>query len=89
MPSGVKRCWRYRIRDPQQLAASDLEASRWGLAYLPPAGGMLYNRWRGVTVVCDNLGGARVLASELDALSQTRKEIEQGMQAEARLSCAA
>ncbi|MCS6036948.1 hypothetical protein LNQ52_14040 [Klebsiella pneumoniae subsp. pneumoniae] len=34
-------------------------------------------------LLCDNIGEARVLANELDALNQTRKEIEQGMQAEA------
>ena len=40
-----------------------------------------------VPVVCDNIGEARVLANELDALNQTRKEIEQGMQAEALTLC--
>jgi single-stranded-DNA-specific exonuclease len=29
-------------------------------------------------LLCDNIGEARVLANELDALNQTRKEIEQG-----------
>ena len=38
-------------------------------------------------LLCDNLGEARQLASDLDALNQTRKEIEQGMQAEALTLC--
>jgi single-stranded DNA-specific DHH superfamily exonuclease len=38
-------------------------------------------------LLCDNTGEARVLANELDALNQTRKEIEQGMQAEALTLC--
>ncbi len=38
-------------------------------------------------LLCDNIGEARVLANELDALNQTRKEIEQGMQAEALTLC--
>jgi exonuclease RecJ (EC 3.1.-.-) len=38
-------------------------------------------------LLCDNLGEARQLANDLDALNQTRKEIEQGMQAEALTLC--
>ncbi len=38
-------------------------------------------------LLCDNIGEARVLANELDALNQTRKEIEQGMQVEALTLC--
>ena len=38
-------------------------------------------------LLSDNLGEARMLANELDALNQTRKEIEQGMQAEALTLC--
>ncbi len=38
-------------------------------------------------LLCDNVGEARMLANELDALNQTRKEIEQGMQAEALTLC--
>lgn len=72
-------------RDPQQLAASDL-----GFALGPRlnAAGRLDDMSVGVALLlCDNLGEARVLASELDALNQTRKEIEQGMQAEALILC--
>ena len=38
-------------------------------------------------LLCDNIAEARVLANELDALNQTRKEIEQGMQTEALTLC--
>ena len=38
-------------------------------------------------LLCDNIGEARMLANELDALNHTRKEIEQGMQAEALTLC--
>ncbi len=72
-------------RDPQKLAASDL-----GFALGPRlnAAGRLDDMSVGVALLlCDNIGEARVLANELDALNQTRKEIEQGMQAEALTLC--
>ncbi|EDL8671340.1 single-stranded-DNA-specific exonuclease RecJ [Salmonella enterica subsp. enterica serovar Infantis] len=78
---GIKALLEISNRDPQQLAASDL-----GFALGPRlnAAGRLDDMSVGVALLlCDNLGEARVLASELDALNQTRKEIEQGMQAEA------
>ncbi|ECW5506567.1 single-stranded-DNA-specific exonuclease RecJ [Salmonella enterica subsp. enterica serovar Kentucky] len=82
---GIKVLLEISNRDPQQLAASDL-----GFALGPRlnAAGRLDDMSVGVALLlCDNLGEARVLASELDALNQTRKEIEQGMQAEALILC--
>ncbi|HFG5875725.1 TPA: single-stranded-DNA-specific exonuclease RecJ [Salmonella enterica subsp. enterica serovar Belem] len=82
---GIKALLEISNRDPQQLAASDL-----GFALGPRlnAAGRLDDMFVGVALLlCDNLGEARVLASELDALNQTRKEIEQGMQAEALILC--
>ncbi|EAB9909254.1 single-stranded-DNA-specific exonuclease RecJ [Salmonella enterica subsp. enterica serovar Javiana] len=82
---GIKALLEISNRDPQQLAASDL-----GFALGPRlnAAGRLDDMSVGVALLlCDNLGEARVLASELDALNQTRKEIEQGMQAEAIILC--
>ncbi|EOF6015911.1 single-stranded-DNA-specific exonuclease RecJ [Salmonella enterica] len=82
---GIKALLEISNRDPQQLAANDL-----GFALGPRlnAAGRLDDMSVGVALLlCDNLGEARVLASELDALNQTRKEIEQGMQAEALILC--
>lgn len=82
---GIKALLEISNRDPQQLAASDL-----GFALGPRlnAAGRLDDMSVGVALLlCDNLGEARVLVSELDALNQTRKEIEQGMQAEALILC--
>lgn len=82
---GIKALLEISNRDPQQLAASDL-----GFALGPRlnAAGRLDDMSVGVALLlCDKLGEARVLASELDALNQTRKEIEQGMQAEALILC--
>ncbi|HCL2011729.1 single-stranded-DNA-specific exonuclease RecJ [Salmonella enterica subsp. enterica serovar Infantis] len=82
---GIKALLEISNRDPQQLAASDL-----GFALGPRlnAAGRLDDMSVGVALLlCDYLGEARVLASELDALNQTRKEIEQGMQAEALILC--
>lgn len=82
---GIKALLEISNRDPQQLAASDL-----GFALGPRlnAAGRLDDMSVGVALLlCDNLGEARVLASELDALNQTRKEIEQGMHAEALILC--
>ncbi|EBB2800884.1 single-stranded-DNA-specific exonuclease RecJ [Salmonella enterica] len=82
---GIKALLEISNRDPQQLAASDL-----GFALGPRlnAAGRLDDMSVGVALLlCDNLGEARVLARELDALNQTRKEIEQGMQAEALILC--
>ena len=82
---GIKALLEVANRDPQKLAASDL-----GFALGPRlnAAGRLDDMSVGVALLlCDTPGEARVLASELDALNQTRKEIEQGMQAEALTLC--
>ncbi|EDB2625657.1 single-stranded-DNA-specific exonuclease RecJ [Salmonella enterica] len=82
---GIKALLEISNRDPQQLAASDLS---FALGPRLNAAGRLDDMSVGVALLlCDNLGEARVLASELDALNQTRKEIEQGMQAEALILC--
>jgi single-stranded-DNA-specific exonuclease len=82
---GIKALLEVANRDAQKLAASDL-----GFALGPRlnAAGRLDDMSVGVALLlCDNIGEARVLANELDALNQTRKEIEQGMQAEALTLC--
>jgi len=82
---GIRALLEIANRDPQKLAASDL-----GFALGPRlnAAGRLDDMSVGVALLlCDNPGEARVLANELDALNQTRKEIEQGMQAEALALC--
>lgn len=82
---GIKALLEVANRDAAKLVASDL-----GFALGPRlnAAGRLDDMSVGVALLlCDNLGEARVLANELDALNQTRKEIEQGMQAEALTLC--
>jgi single-stranded-DNA-specific exonuclease len=82
---GIKALLEISNRDPLKLAASDL-----GFALGPRlnAAGRLDDMSVGVALLlCDNIGEARMLANELDALNQTRKEIEQGMQAEALTLC--
>lgn len=82
---GIKALLEISNRDPQKLAASDL-----GFALGPRlnAAGRLDDMSVGVALLlCESTGEARVLANELDALNQTRKEIEQGMQAEALTLC--
>ncbi|MEO3990531.1 single-stranded-DNA-specific exonuclease RecJ [Pseudocitrobacter cyperus] len=82
---GIKALLEIANRDPQKLVASDL-----GFALGPRlnAAGRLDDMSVGVALLLsDNLGEARMLANELDALNQTRKEIEQGMQAEALTLC--
>jgi single-stranded-DNA-specific exonuclease len=82
---GIKALLEIANREAHKLAASDL-----GFALGPRlnAAGRLDDMSVGVALLlCDNLGEARQLASDLDALNQTRKEIEQGMQAEALTLC--
>ncbi|MCG7497596.1 single-stranded-DNA-specific exonuclease RecJ [Vibrio sp. Of7-15] len=72
-------------RDPKRLIASDF-----GFALGPRinAAGRLDDMSFGVELLmCQNIHAARRMASELDALNQTRKEIEQGMKEEAMAIC--
>lgn len=82
---GIRALLEVANREPHKLAASDL-----GFALGPRlnAAGRLDDMSVGVALLLsENIGEARMLANELDALNQTRKEIEQGMQAEALLLC--
>lgn len=82
---GIRALLEVANREPHKIAASDL-----GFALGPRlnAAGRLDDMSVGVALLLsDNIGEARMLANELDALNQTRKEIEQGMQAEALTLC--
>ncbi len=83
---GIRALLEIANRDARQLAASDL-----GFALGPRlnAAGRLDDMSVGVALLLsEDVAQARMLASELDALNQSRKEIEQGMQAEALAICA-
>lgn len=82
---GIRALLEVARRDVRNVTAGDL-----GFFMGPRlnAAGRLDDMSVGVALLlCDNLTDARVLAHELDALNQTRKEIEQGMQAEALALC--
>ncbi|MCT4702742.1 single-stranded-DNA-specific exonuclease RecJ [Enterobacteriaceae bacterium H20N1] len=82
---GIRALLEVANREPHKLAASDL-----GFALGPRlnAAGRLDDMSVGVALLLsENIGEARMLANELDALNQTRKEIEQGMQVEALTLC--
>ncbi|MGV3344478.1 single-stranded-DNA-specific exonuclease RecJ [Enterobacteriaceae bacterium LUAb1] len=82
---GIRALLEIARRDANQLTASDL-----GFALGPRlnAAGRLDDMSVGVALLLsESHAEARMLAGELDALNQTRKEIEQGMQAEAMLLC--
>lgn len=82
---GIKALLEIANRDARQLAASDL-----GFALGPRlnAAGRLDDMSVGVALLLsEDIAQARMLANELDALNQTRKEIEQGMQTEALVLC--
>ena len=82
---GIRALLEVANREAHQLAASDL-----GFALGPRlnAAGRLDDMSVGVALLLTNdVAQARMLASELDALNQTRKEIERGMQAEALALC--
>ncbi|WP_428945229.1 single-stranded-DNA-specific exonuclease RecJ [Pantoea sp. FN060301] len=83
--AGIRALLEIANRDARQLAASDL-----GFALGPRlnAAGRLDDMSVGVALLLsEDIAQARMLASELDALNQTRKEIEQGMQTEALALC--
>ncbi|WP_241569954.1 single-stranded-DNA-specific exonuclease RecJ [Rosenbergiella collisarenosi] len=82
---GIRALLEVSQRQASRLAASDL-----GFALGPRlnAAGRLDDMSHGVELLLtDNEAQARMLAVELDALNQTRKEIEQGMQQEALVIC--
>lgn len=73
---GIRALLEVSNREPNKIAASDL-----GFALGPRlnAAGRLDDMSVGVALLLsENIAEARVLANELDALNQTRKEIEQG-----------
>ncbi len=82
---GIRALLEVANRDARQLAASDL-----GFALGPRlnAAGRLDDMSIGVALLLsDDIAQARMLANDLDALNQTRREIEQGMQVEALQLC--
>lgn len=82
---GIRALLEVANRDARQLAANDL-----GFALGPRlnAAGRLDDMSIGVALLLsDDIAQARMLANDLDALNQTRREIEQGMQVEALHLC--
>lgn len=82
---GIRALLEVANRDARQLAANDL-----GFALGPRlnAAGRLDDMSIGVALLLsDDITQARMLANDLDALNQTRREIEQGMQVEALQLC--
>ncbi|MBP2194871.1 single-stranded-DNA-specific exonuclease RecJ [Pantoea cypripedii] len=82
---GIRALLEIANRDARQLVASDL-----GFAIGPRlnAAGRLDDMSVGVALLLtEDITEARMLANELDALNQTRKEIEQGMKSEALALC--
>ncbi|HGM7840348.1 TPA: single-stranded-DNA-specific exonuclease RecJ [Serratia marcescens] len=82
---GIRALLEVANRDGRQLAANDL-----GFALGPRlnAAGRLDDMSIGVALLLsDDIAQARMLANDLDALNQTRREIEQGMQVEALQLC--
>ncbi|WP_273973600.1 single-stranded-DNA-specific exonuclease RecJ [Serratia ureilytica] len=83
--TGIRALLEVANRDARQLAANDL-----GFALGPRlnAAGRLDDMSIGVALLLsDDIAQARMLANDLDALNQTRREIEQGMQVEALQLC--
>ncbi|PVZ83031.1 single-stranded-DNA-specific exonuclease RecJ [Serratia sp. S1B] len=82
---GIRALLEVANRDARQLAANDL-----GFVLGPRlnAAGRLDDMSIGVSLLLsDDITQARMLASDLDALNLTRRDIEQGMQVEALALC--
>ncbi len=82
---GIQALIEVAKRDARRLVASDF-----GFALGPRinAAGRLDDMSFGVELLmCNNIHAARRMASELDGLNQTRKEIEEGMKQEAIAFC--
>ncbi|CAH1193878.1 ssDNA-specific exonuclease RecJ [Vibrio harveyi] len=82
---GIQALIEVAKRDARRLVASDF-----GFALGPRinAAGRLDDMSFGVELLmCNNIHSARRMASELDGLNQTRKEIEEGMKQEAMAFC--
>ncbi|MDW2113293.1 single-stranded-DNA-specific exonuclease RecJ [Vibrio sp. 1731] len=82
---GIQALIEVAKRDARRLVASDF-----GFALGPRinAAGRLDDMSFGVELLmCNNIHTARRMASELDGLNQTRKEIEEGMKQEAMAFC--
>ncbi len=82
---GIQALIEVAKRDARRLVASDF-----GFALGPRinAAGRLDDMSFGVELLmCKNIHAARRMASELDGLNQTRKEIEEGMKQEAMAFC--
>ncbi|WBF47673.1 single-stranded-DNA-specific exonuclease RecJ [Serratia rubidaea] len=82
---GIRALLEVANREARNLAANDL-----GFALGPRlnAAGRLDDMSIGVALLLsDDIAQARMLANDLDALNQTRREIEQGMQVEALQLC--
>ncbi|EJB8690412.1 single-stranded-DNA-specific exonuclease RecJ [Vibrio parahaemolyticus] len=82
---GIQALIEVAKRDARRLVASDF-----GFALGPRinAAGRLDDMSFGVELLmCNNIHAARRMASELDGLNQTRKEIEEGMKQEAMVFC--
>ncbi|HIF5669967.1 single-stranded-DNA-specific exonuclease RecJ [Vibrio parahaemolyticus] len=82
---GIQALIEVAKRDARRLVASDF-----GFALGPRinAAGRLDDMSFGVELLmCNNIHAARRMASELDGLNQTRKEIEDGMKQEAMAFC--
>ncbi|HIH7429248.1 TPA: single-stranded-DNA-specific exonuclease RecJ [Yersinia enterocolitica] len=82
---GIRALLEVANRDARQLVANDLGFS---LGPRLNAAGRLDDMSIGVALLLsDDIAQARALAIDLDALNQTRREIEQGMQVEALQLC--
>ncbi|ELB2257426.1 single-stranded-DNA-specific exonuclease RecJ [Vibrio parahaemolyticus] len=82
---GIQALIEVAKRDARRMVASDF-----GFALGPRinAAGRLDDMSFGVELLmCNNIHAARRMASELDGLNQTRKEIEEGMKQEAMAFC--